>query len=307
MITRMRARRSDQHETGAARSGPPPDRPPSPAPPPPRWRNWLLIAGLVLTVVLFLLPVPTAGKVQQLSYSQLKSDIRAGQVASVALGPDGGITGKLTNGTQFESSYPTGLQDPQFAQLLDQHNVQVTTQAARTSMWSVLLNLLPLAVILGLFVWSGRSTRRQLAGLGGIGRSRVKVFDMERPVTTFADVAGYEGAKREVTEVVDFLKHPDRYRRAGAVGPKGVLMVGPPGTGKTLLARAVAGEAQVPFLSVPGARLWRCLWGWVPQGCGTCSATRVGGRRRSSSWMRSMPLGSVGVGSWSPTTSGIRR
>jgi cell division protease FtsH len=215
-----------------------------------------LIAGVVLTVVLFLVPVPTGSKVQQLSYSQLKSDIAAGQVASVALGADGSVSGKLTNGTKFESSYPTGLQDPQFAQLLDQHNVQVTTQAARASIWSVLLNLLPLAVILGLFVWSGRAARRQLAGmggLGGIGRARSRVFDAERPQTTFADVAGYEGAKREVTEVVDFLKNPDRYRRAGAVGPKGVLMVGPPGTGKTLLARAVAGEARVPFISVTGS------------------------------------------------------
>jgi cell division protease FtsH len=255
MSTTMQAGR--QHETGTAKSGPPPDRPPSPAPPPPpAWRNWLLIAGVVLTVVLFLVPVPTRSKIQQLSYSQLKTDIAAGQVASVALGPDGSIAGKLTNGTRFQSSYPTGLQDPQFAQLLDQHNVQITTQAARTSIFSVLLNLLPLAVILGLFVWSGRAARRQLAGmggLGGIGRARSKVFDMERPETTFADVAGYEGAKREVTEVVDFLKNPDRYRRAGAVGPKGVLMVGPPGTGKTLLARAVAGEAHVPFISVTGS------------------------------------------------------
>jgi cell division protease FtsH len=257
MTTRMPARRTDQHETGTAKSGPPPDRPPGQAPPPPpRWRTWLLIAGLVLTVVLFLLPIPNTSTVEQLSYSQLKSDIRAGQVASVALGPDGSISGKLTNGTRFDSSYPTNLQDPQFAQLLDQHKVQVTTRAAQTSIGSVLLNLLPLAVILGLFLWTGRSARRQLAGmggLGGIGRARSRVFDAERPDTTFAEVAGYEGAKREVTEVVDFLKHPDRYRRAGAVGPKGVLMVGPPGTGKTLLARAVAGEAGVPFISVTGS------------------------------------------------------
>ena len=245
---------STVHQTGSARSGAPPDRPPAPAPPPPpRWRNWLLVAGLLLTVALFLLPIPTSSKVEQLKYSQLKSDVSAGQVASVALGPDGSISGKLTNGTSLTSSYPVGLQDPQFAQLLDQHKVQVTTQSARTSTWSVLLNLLPLAIIVGLFVWTGRAARRQLAGLGGIGRSRGKVFDTERPTTTFADVAGYEGPKREVTEVVDFLSHPDRYRRAGAVGPKGVLMVGPPGTGKTLLARAVAGEAGVPFISVTGS------------------------------------------------------
>jgi cell division protease FtsH len=247
----------NRHHSNQAKSGPPPDRPPTPAPPtPPAWRNWLLVAGLLVTVVLFLLPVPTAHKVQQLSYSQLKSDIAAGQVAAVALGADGSVSGKLTNGTRFTSSYPTSLQDPQFAQLLDQHNVQVTTQAAGTSIWSLLLNLLPLVIIVGLFVWSGRAARRQLAGmggLGGIGRARSKVFDAERPETTFADVAGYQGAKREVTEVVDFLKHPDRYRRAGAVGPKGVLMVGPPGTGKTLLARAVAGEARVPFISVTGS------------------------------------------------------
>ncbi|HEV3497773.1 MAG TPA: ATP-dependent metallopeptidase FtsH/Yme1/Tma family protein [Actinomycetes bacterium] len=78
-------------------------------------------------------PLPTSGQVEQLSYSQLRSDIAAGQVASVAIGPDGSISGKLTNGTRFESSYPTNLQDPQFTRLLDQHNVQVTTQAGRTS------------------------------------------------------------------------------------------------------------------------------------------------------------------------------
>jgi cell division protease FtsH len=255
MITMRAGRWSAAHRTGSARSGPPPDRMGPPAPPaPPRWRNWLLVTGLLLTLALFVLPVgPT---VQQVGYSQLKSDIAAGQVTSVAIGPDGSISGKLKNGSSFTSSYPVGLQDPQFTQLLDQHNVQVTTQAAQTSLLSVLLNLLPLAIIVGLFWWSGRVARRQLSGLGGIagiGRSRGKLFDTERPDTTFADVAGYEGAKREVTEVVDFLKHPDRYQRAGAVGPKGVLMVGPPGTGKTLLARAVAGEAGVPFISVTGS------------------------------------------------------
>ena len=87
----------------------------------------------------------------------------------------------------------------------------------------------------------------------GIGASKAKVYDEERPTTRFADVAGYEGAKREISEVVDFLKHPERYAAAGAVAPRGVLMVGPPGTGKTLLARAVAGEADVPFFALTGS------------------------------------------------------
>jgi cell division protease FtsH len=254
MTTTHLGRLGALHLTGSARSGPPPDRtaPPAP-PPPPTWRNWLLVAGLLVTLALFFLP---SHGVQQIGYSQLKSDIAAGKVSSTAIGPDGSISGKLSSGSSFTSSYPVGLQDPQFTHLLEQHHVTVTTQAARTSIWTVLLNLLPLALIVGFFVWTGRAARRQLAGLGGIagiGRSRGKLFDTEKPSTTFADVAGYEGAKREVTEVVDFLKNPDQYRRAGAIGPRGVLMVGPPGTGKTLLARAVAGEAGVPFISVNGS------------------------------------------------------
>jgi cell division protease FtsH len=181
---------------------------------------------------------------------------RTAQVASVALGSDGNVSGKLRNGTAFTSTYLVNLQDPQFTQLLDQPGLQVTTQPARTSVWSVLLDLLPLALFVAFFIWIGRAARRQAAGTGGIfgvGRSRGRVYDADRPSTTFADVAGYEGVKREVSEVVDFLKNPDRYRRAGAMGPKGVLMVGPPGTGKTLIARAVAGEASVPFISVTGS------------------------------------------------------
>ena len=160
------------HPTGSAKSGPPPDRPVTPAPPPPpRWRNWVLVAGILLTAALFLVPIPTSSNVEQLSYTQLKNDIAGGQVASVALSPDGSVSGQLTNGTKFTSSYPVDLQDPQFAQLLDQHNVQVTAQPARTSVWSVLLNLLPLAIIVALWVWSGRaaSNWRVWVGLVDLG------------------------------------------------------------------------------------------------------------------------------------------
>ncbi len=245
-----------RHSSNKAKSGPPPDRPPSPAPPPPpRWRSWLLPIGLLLSVLLLLVPNQMEeGRVTDLTYApELKEKIAAGQVKSVEIGSDGHIEGKLKDGTKFKSSYPTSLQDDEFTQLLNDKDVEVKAVGPQTSIGSVLLSLLPLLVFIAIFVYLGRSARRQLAGMGGIGRSRAKVFDAERPDTTFADVAGYEGAKREVTEVVDFLKHPDRYQRAGAVGPKGVLMVGPPGTGKTLLARAVAGEAHVPFISVTGS------------------------------------------------------
>jgi cell division protease FtsH len=124
---------------------------------------------------------------------------------------------------------------------------------------STVLSFLPLLLFIGFFIYIGRAARRGagalggLGGVAGVGRSRARVIDAERPSTTFADVAGYEGVKREVSEVVDFLRSPDKYEAAGAVGPKGVLMAGPPGTGKTLIARAVAGEAEVPFLSVTGS------------------------------------------------------
>ena len=112
---------------------------------------------------------------------------------------------------------------------------------------------LPILLSIWLFRRISKGAAGQLGGVLGAGRSRAKVFDEERPSTTFADVAGYEGAKAEIAEVVDFLRNPDRYSRVGALVPRGVLMVGPPGTGKTLLARAVAGEAKVPFFSVTGS------------------------------------------------------
>jgi cell division protease FtsH len=245
------------HLSNQAKPGPPPERPRTPPPPPPpRWRMWLPWIGVAITLAILLIGPGRMGSnnVQTLNYQpQLKDKIAAGQVRSIDIGNDGHIDGVLTDGTHFRSSYPVNLQDPQFTKLLDDHNVQVKPVGAQSSFTTVLVSLLPLLLFVAFFIYLGRSTRRQLGALGGVGRSRGRVYDAERPSTTFADVAGYEGVKREVTEVVDFLRNPDRYRRAGAMGPKGVLMVGPPGTGKTLIARAVAGEAGVPFISVTGS------------------------------------------------------
>jgi len=255
MLDRRRRLHATRHHSNQAKS-PPPDRPKAPVPPPPpRWRAWLPALGLVLTLVLLFLPSRMSqSQVQQLDYTTLKERVAAGEVQSVEIGRDGHIEGKLKNGSRFRSGLPTALNDDELSKLLNEKNVDIKAVGPQTSLGSVLLSLLPLLLFVAFFVYLGRSTRRQLAGLGGIGRSRGKVYDMEeKPSTTFADVAGYEGAKQEVTEVVDFLKNPGRYSKAGAVGPKGVLMVGPPGTGKTLLARAVAGEAHVPFISVTGS------------------------------------------------------
>src|SRR5574341_248546 len=252
----LEGRHSRVHLSNQAKPGPPPKRPtPPPPPPPPRWRMWLPWIGVALTLAILLFTGRmSGGEVQTLNYQpQLKDKIAAGQVKSVEIGNDGHIDGVLTDGTKFKSSYPVNLKDDQFTKLLADHNVQVKAVGAQSSFTTVLVSLLPLLLFVAFFIYLGRSTRRQLGAIGGVGRSRGRVYATDRPSTTCADVAGYDGAKREVTEVVDFLKQPERYRRAGAVGPKGVLLVGPPGTGKTLMARAVAGEAGVPFISVTGS------------------------------------------------------
>ena len=133
----------------------------------------------------------------------------------------------------------------------------------------------------------GVAVHRQARAAPARGRDRRdhrvarEVYDAEAPSTRFSDVAGYEGAKQEISEVVDFLKSPQRYTKAGAMGPRGVLMVGPPGTGKTLLARAVAGEAGVPSSRSPARASSSCSSVSVPRAFATCSPTRRSGHPRS--------------------------
>ena len=188
------------------------------------------------------------------NYTQWLSQVDAGKVTTASINPTGAVTGKLKGGDNYTSQIPTAVTDPSLAPTLKSHGVAVTGVGTTSSLVADLLSFLPLLLFIGIFVWLSRSTRRQLAGgIMGFGGSKAKVYDEQRPATRFADVAGYEDAKREVSEVVDFLQHPERYERAGAIGPRGVLMVGPPGSGKTLMARAVAGEADVPFFALTGS------------------------------------------------------
>src|SRR5262245_44975782 len=191
----------------------------------------------------------------ELSYSAFLTQVDAGEVESAEIDPSGAVTGTLTSGGAYTTQIPIALQDPKLAGVLQSKGVEITGKPAPgPTLLGFLASLLPFALLIGVYLWFARRAQRQVAGgIGGIIGSRAKVYDAERPTTRFTDVAGYEGAKQEISEVVDFLKEPDRYARAGAMGPRGVLMVGPPGTGKTLLARAVAGEADVPFLAITGS------------------------------------------------------
>ena len=223
-------------------------------PPPPSWTNWLVLIGLLLTTFLLFRPTMPAS-VKELAYSQFVDQVESDQVKTVTIDANGAVSGELKNGDAFESQLPVALPNDQLAQVLLDHKVLVTGEGPpSTTLLSIILSFLPLLLFVGVFVYLGRRAGRQLAGgLGAIGGSRAKLWDSEKPTTRFEDVAGYEGAKGEVQEVVDFLKNPGRYTKIGAVGPRGVLLVGPPGTGKTLMARAVAGEAGVPFFSVTGS------------------------------------------------------
>ncbi|MFE3872983.1 ATP-dependent zinc metalloprotease FtsH [Kitasatospora sp. NPDC059146] len=226
-----------------------------PKPPPPALRRWLLPVAVLLTLLLLVLLAKPAPTGPRYGYTDLLNRVDAGQVQTVDVSDTGGVSGTLKDGTRFTSQIPTALDTSQLGKALSDQHVNVTgSRSGGSSIWSTLLLFLPLLLFGGLFLWSGRLAARSLGGgLSAIGRSRAKIIEAERPATGFADVAGYEGVKQEVSEVVDYLRSPERYAAAGAKGPRGVIMVGPPGTGKTLLARAVAGEASVPFLSVTGS------------------------------------------------------
>ena len=239
---------------------PPGDKPvpPKAPPPPPAWRHWIWpIAIAIMFFLFFFLPTRTTST--SLTYTKFLADASAHQVKTIDIATTAGgtSTGTLTNGKSYTVVIPPQAQQS-FLTQLGSDGVQVTASPAGNGFGTeLLIYLIVFGLPIGLSIWLFRRISKGAAGglqgVMGVGRSRAKVFDEERPNTKFTDVAGYEGAKEEISEVVDFLRKPERYARAGAMVPRGVLMVGPPGTGKTLLARAVAGEAAVPFFSVTGS------------------------------------------------------
>jgi len=301
------------HWSVNAKPGSGPDRPRAPVgPPPPSWRRFLLPAGLVLSALLLFTPRIGGAAPTALTYSALLGRVGSNSVATLAVDPKGMVTGTFTDHKAFTSAIPTALGPTGLDTLLVDHHVTITASPAHTSVLSTLLGFLPLILLVGFFIYTGRRASRQLGGamggggIMGIGRSRAKVIDVERPVTRFIDVAGYAGVKQEINEVVDFLKNPERYRAAGAVGPRGVLMVGAPGTGKTLLARAVAGEADVPFLAVTGSSFVEMFVGIGASRVRTCSPTPASAAAPSSSSTRSTPSVAAVVRASVATTSGNR-
>ena len=219
------------------------------------WRRWApwAVMGLLATV-LFLPGLMSDGEAESVSYDVFLDRVAASEVATVAIdNQTGRIDFETMDGAEFGTTGPLELSDDDRRTISDS-GVAVTYDTPQPGFLQTWLPLLlPVGLIILFFWWINRRAQGQMTGMMAIGRSKAKLYTTERPGTTFEDVAGYAGVKQEIREVVDFLTEPQKFAEIGARVPKGVLLVGPPGTGKTLIARAVAGEAGVPFLSVTGS------------------------------------------------------
>ena len=215
---------------------------------------WMIIAGVLLTVFQNISQEP---REDTINYSEFIREVRSGRVQRVELAGIN-ITGVRSDNTQFRSVMPL-IGDDQLLNDLFENDVDVTAnEPEQRSIWTdLLLSIFPILIIVALFLFFMR--QMQGGGAGGkggpmsFGKSKAKLLGEDQIKVTFADVAGVDEAKEDVQELVEFLREPDKFQRLGGRIPRGVLMVGQPGTGKTLLAKAIAGEAKVPFFSISGS------------------------------------------------------
>ncbi len=198
-----------------------------------------------------LFATPTGDK---LSYTEFLVQVKNGDVKKVTINNSSNIiSGTLQSGTKFTTTGAMNLSDAD-EQLFKQMGVDYDFKTPQANFITSLLPIiLPFAFVIAFFMWMQRRAMGQAGSIMSVGKSKAKAYQADKPSTTFSDIAGYDGVKLEIKEVVDFLRKPERFKEIGARVPKGILLVGPPGTGKTLFARAVAGEAGVGFLSVTGS------------------------------------------------------
>ena len=215
---------------------------------------WIVIAVVIMSV--FNNFIPQKESSTNLSYSEFINQVKSSQIRSVVIEADGKtISGTYNNGTTFLTY---GLNDPKLVDDLLSNNIEILTEPpAKPSLFlQILIQWFPMLLLIGVWLFFMRQMQGGGGGKGGamsFGKSKAKMMNEDENKITFADVAGVEEAKQEVEELVEFLRDPSKFQKLGGKIPKGVLLVGSPGTGKTLLAKAIAGEAKVPFFTISGS------------------------------------------------------
>ncbi|MDR7520088.1 MAG: ATP-dependent zinc metalloprotease FtsH [Armatimonadota bacterium] len=215
-------------------------------------RNLIVWALIIVVAFPFALTLWKRTPRTEVPYNVFIEQLQAGQVTQVEIG-DGTVTGRYKSGDQFTTYIPPG--DTSYLDLLKAKGVQIRVEPrSRSTLWpSVLSTMLPILLLVGLWMLMLRQAQSGSNQAMSFGKSRARLHSENKPKVTFEDVAGVEEAKEELQEVIEFLKYPKKFQALGAKIPRGVLLVGPPGSGKTLLAKAVAGEAGVPFFSISGS------------------------------------------------------
>ena len=212
---------------------------------------WLL---MLATAILLWKVVQTggAGRAEDISYSEFRSLVKAGSVASVKITERNQISGKLKDGKMVKSVFP--LDYDGIIQVLEESGTTIEVEESSYPTWlTVLINISPFVLLFGFWIFMMRQMQAGGNKALSFGKSRARLLTSQQKKVTFKDVAGVDEAKEELQEIIEFLREPQKFQKLGGRIPKGVLLVGPPGTGKTLLARAVAGEANVPFFSISGS------------------------------------------------------